>query len=621
MYWLSMILKAFLKSMVCLLILPGSAAVPSGIASAAGIDSSGIDSSGVRPNVILVMTDDQGYGDLACHGNPFIQTPNLDQLYAESVRLVDFHVDPVCTPTRAALLTGRYSIRTGAWRTGAGRCLLRTGEVTMADLFSSAGYRTGMFGKWHLGDNFPYRPHDRGFHQAVWHRHGAIGMSADAWGNDYFDDVYQRNNKSEQFHGYCTDVFFDEALRFIESSRDQPFFVYLSTNAPHNPYVAPEKYCLPYREQGLSEHLAHYMGMVTNIDENMGRLMQQLKERDLVNNTIVIFMTDNGPLGGIQIKEGGSDGFPLEPGDSPPGSFGANMRGRKGSPYEGGHRVPCFLRWPNGGLAGGRDVAGLTAHIDLLPTLIELCGLDNRAAVKFDGISLAPLLRHQVALHDRTLFVAHLGGSYSEPTFDIGPFQLAAALTPRWRLVYGKYLYDMASDPMQKRDVGEQHPEIVKQLREAQESWFADVTKGLAEPCRIVLGNEAENPVRLNLQDWYMPIGNAPWYQRSFGPYPYVSSTPAPLVNGPWMVEVARSGQYQITLRQLPAEANFPIEAARARMKIGDVDEAQEVPKGANAVTFTVQLKVGDQSLQTWFNEAGGKSRGAFYVYVRYLSG
>ena len=199
----------------------------------------GVASAQNRPNVILIMTDDQGYGDLGSQGNPFIQTPHLDRLYTESVRLVDFHVDPVCTPTRAALLTGRYSIRTGAWRTGAGRSLLRRDEVTIADVFAAAGYRTGMFGKWHLGDNYPYRPHDRGFQEAVWHRHGAIGMSGDAWGNDYSDDIYQRNGEGEQFTGYCTDVFFEEASKFIEVNRDKPFFVYLSTNAPHNPYTVP----------------------------------------------------------------------------------------------------------------------------------------------------------------------------------------------------------------------------------------------------------------------------------------------------------------------------------------------------------------------------------------------
>ena len=402
-----------------------------------------------RPNVILILTDDQGYGDLGSQGNPFIQTPHLDQLYTESVRLSDFHVDPVCTPTRAALLTGRYSIRTGAWRTGAGRAFLRRDEVTLADVFAAAGYRTGMFGKWHLGDNFPYRPHDRGFQEAVWHRHGAIGMSGDAWGNDYLDDIYQRNGEREQFTGYCTDVFFDEAFEFMEVNRDRPFFVYLSTNAPHNPYIVPDQYSAPYRSKGLSAQLANFMGMVTNIDENVGRLLRKLKEWDLEDNTILIFMTDNGALGGIRMENGDSDGFPLEPWSS----FGANLRGRKGSPYEGGHRVPFFLRWPQGGLGGGKDVAGLTSHIDVMPTLMEFCGVESSSPVQFDGVSLAPLLRGQAAASERTLFVAHLGGSYANPTFELLPYDISAVLTTRWRLVFGKELYDITRDPMQRTDV------------------------------------------------------------------------------------------------------------------------------------------------------------------------
>ena len=632
--------KPLLKSMACLLIVAG---IPAALADLVCAGSN--DSPGRRPNVILVMTDDQGYGDLACYGNPFVETPHLDQLYAQSVRLVDFHVDPVCTPTRAALLTGRYSIRTGAWRTGAGRCLLRSDEVTIADVFSAAGYRTGMFGKWHLGDNYPYRPHDRGFHEAVWHQHGAIGMSADSWGNDYIDDIYQRNGEHEQFTGYCTDVFFDEALKFMEEDRDKPFFVYLSTNAPHNPYTVPEQYSAPYQSQGLSIPLANFLGMMTNIDENVGRLMRKLKQWDLQDNTILIFMTDNGALGGIRMKKGDANGFPLKPWDS----FGADMRGRKGSPYEGGHRVPFFIRWPHGSLTGGKDLTGLTAHIDVMPTLIEFCGLESPSAVEFDGISLAPLLREQASVSERTLFVEHLGGSYGQPTFEIRPYEISAVLTSRWRLVFGKELYDINHDPMQRTNVAAHHPQIVAKLRKAHDRWFSDVSRRISEPCRIVLGDEAENPMRLNLQDWYTAKGNPPWYQRGYGPFPhvgsppapyvngsrlvevpgtgqfgpysYVGSTPAPHVNGKWMVEVARAGQYEITLRQLPTEANCPIQAADARIKIGNVDEAKEVAEGATAVTFTVQLGTGEQSLQTWFTETDGKSRGAFYVYVRYLSG
>ena len=191
------------------------------------------------PNVVLVVTDDQGYGDLGCHGNPILRTPNLDALYRRSVRLTDFHVGPTCAPTRASLMTGRYCNRTGVWHTIMGRSLLRRDEVTMADVFAAGGYRTGIFGKWHLGDNYPYRPQDRGFHEVLIHGGGGVGQTPDAWGNDYFDDTYLHNGTPEKFSGYCTDVWFDGAMRFIEDNRDRPFFAYLATNAPHSPYRVP----------------------------------------------------------------------------------------------------------------------------------------------------------------------------------------------------------------------------------------------------------------------------------------------------------------------------------------------------------------------------------------------
>ena len=297
------------------------------------------------------------------------------RLYGQSVRLTDFHVGPTCAPTRAALMTGRYCNRTGVWHTVMGRSLLRRDEVTMADVFAAGGYRTGIFGKWHLGDNYPFRPQDRGFQEVLVHGGGGVGQTPDYWGNDYFDDTYWHNGKPEKQAGYCTDVWFDGALRFIEANRDRPFFAYIATNAPHSPFNVAEQYSGPY--MGKSVPNANFYGMIANIDENMGRLLGKLKALGLEENTILIFMTDNGTAAGFQAGKG----------------FNAGMRGTKGSEYDGGHRVPCFLRWPAGGLGGGKDVSRLTAHIDLLPTLIELCGLPQPAGVKFDGASLAPLLR------------------------------------------------------------------------------------------------------------------------------------------------------------------------------------------------------------------------------------
>ena len=234
--------------------------------------------SRARPNVILVMTDDQGYGDLSCHGNPILKTPNLDRLYAESLRFTDFHVSPFCTPTRAALMTGRYPGRTGAYRTSSGRTLMHTDERTIADVFASNGYVTGMVGKWHLGDNAPHRPQDRGFQDVVWHRCGGVGQASDYWGNDYFDDTYERNGKFEKFEGYCTDVWFSESIRFIEENKNKPFFLYLATNAPHGPYRVGPEWSEPYAGKANWGAGPQFYGMIANFDHNLGLLRERLED-------------------------------------------------------------------------------------------------------------------------------------------------------------------------------------------------------------------------------------------------------------------------------------------------------------------------------------------------------
>ena len=279
-----------------------------------------------QPNVILIMTDDQGYGDQGCHGNPVLKTPNLDQLYRESVRLTDFHVSPFCTPTRAALMTGRYPARTGAYRTSSGRTMLHTDERTIANVFADAGYVTGMVGKWHLGDNAPHRPQDRGFQDVVWHRCGGIGQASDYYGNDYFDDTYERNGRFEKFRGYCTDVWFAEVMRFAEENRRKPFFLYLATNAPHGPYrVAPE-WSAPYKGTVKWKGGAEFYGMIANLDHNVGLLRKKLDKLGLAGNTILIFMTDNGTSNGIARSAVGPDDYR---------GFYGGMRGVKSTVYEG----------------------------------------------------------------------------------------------------------------------------------------------------------------------------------------------------------------------------------------------------------------------------------------------
>ncbi len=548
-----------------------------------------------RPNVILVITDDQGYGDVAAHGNTMIRTPNLDRLHAESVRLTDFHVDPTCSPTRSALMSGRYSTRTGVWHTIMGRSLMSPGELTLAELFQAGGYRTGMFGKWHLGDNFPLRPQDQGFDEAFYHKGGGVGQGPDYWGNDYFDDVYFRSGKPEEAAGYCTDIWFANALKFIEKNKDRPFFVYLSTNAPHGPYLVADKYWKPYAERGVPDTMAHFYGMITNIDENMGKLTAGLKRWGLEDNTVLIFMTDNGSAAGWgrrRKQEGTWNGF------------NAGMRAGKGSEYDGGHRVPFFIRWPEGGIAGGRDVDRLTAHVDVLPTLAELCGIRKPDGPPPDGKSLAALLRGEAGdWPERTLFVHSQRIPYPEK------WRKCAVMTERWRLINGQELYDIQADPGQQKDLAAEHPEAVQKLRTAYEGWWQSLSPVFDEFVHIAIGSEAEPRVRLHCHDWHPPSqAESPWSQ---------GHIQRGLVgNGFWAVEVLRPGDYRFELRRWPDVVDEPIEATHAGLKIGAVEMDQPVRPGAAKTTFTVRLRPGKTRLQTWLTMPNGKTRGAYYVYV-----
>jgi arylsulfatase A-like enzyme len=545
-----------------------------------------------RPNVVLVMTDDQGYGDLGCHGNPVIQTPNLDRLYTQSIRLTDFHVGPTCSPTRAALMTGHYCNRTGVWHTIMGRSLLRKDEVTIADVFSAGGYRTAIFGKWHLGDNYPFRPQDRGFGEVLIHGGGGVGQGPDYWGNDYFDDTYFHNGRPKKFEGYCTDIWFDGAMKFIEANKKRPFFCYIPTNAPHGPYNVADKYSKPYRDKGVQKNQANFYGMITNIDENMGRLMRRLKELGLEENTILIFMTDNGTSGG----------------------YSGGMRGKKGSEYEGGHRVPCFIRWPNGDLTGGIDIERLTAHIDLLPTLIELCGFKKPRGVKFDGDSIVRLLRRDDRSWPERILVTD-----SQRIEHPEKWRKSAVMTDSLRLINGKELYDIKSDPDQKNDIADKNPQAVEKLRKAYEDWWADVSEHFDEYCETILGSDKQNPTCLMSHDWHTQ--KVPWHQRAV-----LNGMQA---NGFWAVEVERDGRYQFELRrwakELDAGINEAIDggkaitATEARLTIADQDMTVPVSRNARAVTFDLRLKAGKTRLQTWFMDNRGNSRGAYYVYVKRL--
>jgi len=537
---------------------------------AAVVPQTGSQTSSRRPNVILIITDDQGYGDLGLHGNEKIQTPNLDRLGRESIQLTQFHVSPVCAPTRASLMTGRYNYRTGVVDTYLGRALMYPEEVTLAEMLAGAGYRTGIFGKWHLGDNYPLRPMDQGFQESLVHLGGGISQPSDPpvpGGSSYFDPVLQHNGRAEQRQGYCTDVFTNAAISFIEENRDRPFFAYLAPNAPHAPLQIDDAHVAPYKAAGLDETTAKVYGMVTNIDENVGRLLAKLKGLGLAENTIVIFMTDNGPQ---------------QP------RFNAGLRGRKGSVYEGGIRVPCFVRWP-AALKPGK-VDRIAAHIDLAPTLLEACGVKPPAGVAFDGKSLWPLLRGEPAdWPDRTLYFQWHRGDQPEL------YRNSAARSQQFKLVDGKELYDLAVDPGEQQDLAGEHSDLVAKMRQGYAGWFRDVsaTRGY-DPPRILLGTPHENPTTLTRQDWRGP--RADW-------------TPDSL--GHWEVQVAQAGTYQITLllwpNKTPSEVHF---------KLGGVALHQAVKQGASACAFDgVALEAGPGRLEAWV-ESQGQSVGVKYVRV-----
>ncbi|SFH57818.1 arylsulfatase [Planctomicrobium piriforme] len=553
-----------------------------------------------RPNVVIVITDDQGYGDIGAHGNAKIKTPELDRLHRESIRLTNFHVDPTCAPTRSSLMTGRFSTRTGIWHTIAGRSLMNPNELTLAEIFSANGYCTGLFGKWHLGDNAPLRPQDQGFQKALFIRGGGITQSPDYWGNDYFDDTYLREDGSwEQQTGYCTDVWFREGMKFIEQSQADgvPFFCYIATNAPHDPFNVADEYSRPYREAGVPERMANFYGMITNIDENVGRLRAKLKETGLDRNTLFLFMTDNGTSGGI-----------LKSGKDPAAwtGFNAGMRAQKVSEYDGGHRVPCFIHWPEGKLGEARDISQLTAHIDLLPTFVEFCGLKKPDGPPIDGISLAPLLRGGIQqLPERQLFI------HTQRVDQPVKWKNCVVLTQQWRLVNGKELYDIQSDPGQQSNVASAHPDVVSKLREGYEQWWTSLEPVMADVVRIDLGNPAENPTRLCCHDWHSDNNPIPIFQ------PQVEKDP--LQNGFWAVNVTQPGEYEFTLRLRPEETTYPLPAGTARLKIGEVEAKTTVPAGAPAVVLKAHLTPGPAILQTWLETADGESRGAYYVTVKRL--
>ncbi len=573
-----------------------------------------------KPNIVIVLTDDQGYGDLSLHGNPIVKTPNIDQLGHESVSLTNYHVAPTCSPTRAGLLTGRWNNRTGVWHTIMGRSMLRENEKTIADLLKVNGYQTAMFGKWHLGDNYPYRPNDRGFDFAYYHGGGGVGQTPDHWNNAYFDDVYMRNGVKEQATGFVTDILFNEAISYIETAKknDKPFFTYISTNAPHGPMHAPKKYADIYANANIPVAVKHFYGMITNIDDNVAKLRQYLAENDLGDNTIFIFTTDNGTSAGHRV-------------------FNAGMRGKKGSEYDGGHRVPFFIHWPDGPINQAFKQPKITSFADVVPTLLALTQSENTLNVNFDGTSITPLLTSAKApWPDRTLFTD------SQRILDPIKWRKSAVMTNQWRLINGRELYDMHKDPSQTNDIAKANPEVVKDLKKKYQSWWQDISASFSEPTAIHIGNSKANPVALTSHDWLGNNAKVPWQQKQIR---QAIREEDGKHKGYWYLDIKTAGQYKFKLSRWPVEANKAItsgmsagvpvagspafrantglvfNAIKARIDIAKQSQTKIVGSHDVYVEFTLDLPEGKTKLSATFIDKNLQELGAYYVQVEKLNG
>ncbi|WP_343848697.1 arylsulfatase [Algoriphagus jejuensis] len=459
------------------------------------------------PNVILIITDDQGYGDLGVHGNPHVQTPAIDAFAAESVRLTDFYVSPVCAPTRASLMTGRYALRTGVRDTYNGGAMMAGSELTIAELLKAHNYVTGIFGKWHLGDNYPMRPSDQGFDESLIHLSGGMGQVGDfttyyQGDRSYFDPVLWHNNEQESYQGYCSDIFASEAIRFIEKNKDRPFFTYLAFNAPHTPLQVPEEYYQKYKDIdpsagfGMDEKPFYPMSekdkedarkvyaMMENIDDNLEKLFSKLAELGIKDNTIVIFMTDNGPQQQRYVM---------------------GLKGLKGNVWQGGVRAPFFIRYPDG-FEGNRDVAGLAAHMDVLPTLAELCGFALPSDRKIDGHSMLPAIKKLDAKSADRSYFSYWTRKYPEL------YENISIQRGGWKLVGNTNynsgvdsfeLYDLSNDPYEQHNLANAQTAKARELKTELDAVYSELIQeeNLVHPPLIQIGNAAENPVFLNRND------------------------------------------------------------------------------------------------------------------------
>ena len=552
-----------------------------------------------RPNVILLVSDDQGWWDIGAHGNEDIETPTLDRLAAEGVELTRFYVAPVCAPTRAGLMTGRHYVRTGLYNTRFGGDTLHPDEVTVAELLRSADYRTGMFGKWHLGEYLRHAPDRRGFDEAIYFPFGHTERY-------FYPEFLLKKGEPIHVRGHITDVLTDAAITFVRKNRQRPFFLYVPYNVPHTPHFLKDELVAKYVAKGLRQTDARIYGLIEQMDSNIGRLLEAVEEEGLRDRTAVFFMSDNGGTSR---------------------HYSAGLRGRKGSVYEGGVRSPLFARMP-GRFPAGRKTTARASHLDLLPTICDLAGVDVPSDRTIDGRSLLTLLTGSSdrSPHER---LVHIWDRHR-------PSLTArwAIAGPRYKLV-GEELYDLETDPAEKHDIAKEQPEIAASLRQEFESWFRDISRGQKfEPLPVVVGDDSENPIEL-YPSWARHRGT---HANVGHPYSKKPIPPEPLGDRPveettnytfdgylwdtidrwrepgesvhWKIDVARAGDYEVTVDYgcdiRDAGGKFAIEVGN-ELIVAAARATDGPTLFESHVVGTLSLKTGPAILRVRVIEAPGK--------------
>ncbi len=555
-----------------------------------------------RPNVILIMTDDQGIGDFGATGNKIIETPNIDAMATRSASMESFYVSPVCSPTRACLMTGRYNYRTRVIDTWLGRSMMDPAETTIAEVLSGAGYATGIFGKWHLGDCYPMRPIDQGFEESLVLKGGGLAQPSEPLENHrrYTNPILFHNGAQVQTTGYCTDVYFRAATAFIEKTlaAKRNFFVYLPTNAPHGPFHdVPEDLRKHYLKKDLAsllvrkprgkrlaaevDKLSRIAAMITNVDQNVGRLFAKLDTLGITSNTLVFFLVDNGPN---TLR------------------YVGNRRGMKTYVNEGGVRAPLWAQWPTR-LEPGTRSDQPAAHIDLFPTILDACGVAKPAGLRLDGRSILPLLEgKKCAWPDRAIVLqSHRG----DRPVRYHNFMIRDA---RWKLLnasgFGRErfvgapkfeLYDVVKDPRESTNLIDREPAVFERLKKAYDRWFDDVSSTRPDnyaPPRIVVGSVHENPTVLTRQDWR-------------------GGTWAPDSIGHWEINVARAGLYDVHLL-------FDAKPAAETAEVTVAGVTRRVAIAARATSCDLagmRLPAGDTEFHAVLTH-GARRRGVYQVFI-----